>query len=159
MFCEFHLNKKHMQKILILWILFGDKTLNDLNCQNIVIIELYFLKKVLPQFPCSMMASNDWFLLIDWLIVLRQGLTLYPRMASNSWSSFLCLPSAGIIGVHPHNLHCSLTFVQKGCHDLLVYIYQWFSHSCSHTAIQCQPLRACGNRYTTCLQGASSLVG
>jgi hypothetical protein len=33
---------------------------------------------------------------------LRQGLTLWPRLASNSLSSYLSLPSAGITVMHLH---------------------------------------------------------
>jgi hypothetical protein len=38
----------------------------------------------------------------QFLKILRQGLTMSSRLASNSWSSCLCLPSAGITGECHH---------------------------------------------------------
>lgn len=44
---------------------------------------------------------DDSNLLIAWLVVLRQGLTLEPRLALNSWkSSYLRLPNAEVTSHH-----------------------------------------------------------
>jgi hypothetical protein len=41
-------------------------------------------------------------LILESFVLLRQGLTMQPRLASNSWSSCLSLLSAGITSMYHH---------------------------------------------------------
>jgi hypothetical protein len=55
-------------------------------------------------FICRLLRSVCLVLLLcgGFCLFLRQGLTMQPSLASNSWSSCLRLPGTGITSVHHH---------------------------------------------------------